>query len=57
MQSEKLHTNPTVVGIEAGSIGVMLRGARGNLVKVEVDQNIGDVKRIEIGGRVLAGGY
>ncbi|MFM0082801.1 hypothetical protein P0D72_28610 [Paraburkholderia sediminicola] len=52
MQNEKLNTNPTVVGIEAASNSVLLRGARGNLVKVEVDQNIGDVKRLKIGGKV-----
>jgi hypothetical protein len=33
MQSEKLNTNPTVVGIEAASNSVLLRGARGNVTK------------------------
>lgn len=46
------HTIATVVGIEAATNSVLLREARGNLVKVEVDQNIGDVKRLEIGDRV-----
>lgn len=52
MQSEKLHTNPTFVGIEAAPTSVLLRGARGKLVRVEVDQNIGDVKRLKLDGKV-----
>ncbi|AJZ57160.1 hypothetical protein OI25_7155 [Paraburkholderia fungorum] len=52
MQSEKLHTNWTAVGIGAASNSVSLRGARGNVVMGEVDQNIGDVKRLKIGGKV-----
>ncbi|MFM0418771.1 hypothetical protein [Paraburkholderia aromaticivorans] len=47
-----MDTNPTVLGIEAASNSALLRGARGNLVKVELDQNIGDAKRLQIGGKV-----
>lgn len=42
----------TVVGIEAASNSVMLRGRSGKVMKVEVNPEVGDVKRLKIGDRM-----
>ncbi|BCZ81805.1 hypothetical protein PTKU64_54800 [Paraburkholderia terrae] len=45
-------TTATIVGIQPATNSVMLRGPHGNIVKVEVNEDVGDVKRLRIGDKV-----
>lgn len=46
------HATFRVVGIEAASNRVMLRGPSGKVVKVELNPAVGDVTRLKVGDRV-----
>ncbi|WP_244896701.1 hypothetical protein [Paraburkholderia phenazinium] len=46
------HTRATVVGVEPDTNSVMLRARHGNLVRVEVNPQAGDVKKLKIGDKI-----
>ncbi|WP_321964750.1 hypothetical protein [Paraburkholderia sp. J7] len=52
LQIGEVQTTATVVGIDAATNSVTLRGARRNLVTVAVDPTIGDVSKLKPGDHV-----
>jgi Cu/Ag efflux protein CusF len=47
-----IHAQVRVVGIDAASNSVTLRGPRGNVVTVEVNPELADVKKLQIGDKL-----
>jgi Cu/Ag efflux protein CusF len=47
-----VHVQATVIGIDAVTNSVTLRGPRGNAAVVDVDPQVGDVKKLQIGDKV-----
>ena len=46
------HIQATVIGIDTAANSVTLRGPRGNAAVVDVDPQVGDVKKLQIGDKV-----
>lgn len=47
-----VHVRATVIGIDAVTNSVTLRGPRGNAAVVDVDPQVGDVKKLQLGDKV-----
>ncbi|SEA96658.1 hypothetical protein [Paraburkholderia sartisoli] len=47
-----VHVQATVIGIDAVTNSVTLRGPRGNAAVVDVDPQVGDVKKLQLGDKV-----
>ena len=47
-----VHVQATVIGIDPVSNSVSLRGPRGNVAVIDVDPQVGDVKKLQIGDKV-----
>ena len=47
-----VHVQATVIGIDTVTNSVTLRGPRGNSAVVDVDPQVGDVKKLQIGDKV-----